>query len=297
MPLASTTDEVWSWNGTSLNQPMWDTVTIGGSRLGLPTLRGQDVEIAYRSGKQWRSKFPDSRTITFVMWAAGVDSTTGNPAADQRLSWNNNFQTLRSIFWTRGALGSIQGTLTRLWYLTQGGTTGLVSASALGEVAGTMEPSMTGRTRADFSVDILLSDPYFYGAQVTKTLPINVAQTVNNFGEGTCGEGQPSALNVFTLQLNGPLTVPTVTNSTAGVSVTYFATVPSGVSVTLDLISFLATDTLGNNQVANVAHAGARAWFVLLGSGDGSPVNTCTLTTINGSDSGNAVLTYSPPYL
>lgn len=235
---------------------------------------------------------PDSRTITFVMWTAGIDQSTGNPAQDQRLSWNNNWQQLRAAFWTRGTQGSTQGTLSRLWYLTQGGVAQLVSASALGEVAGSMEPTMTGRTRADFSVDILLADPYFYGATVTQPLTLGTTQPVTNYGEGVAGEGQPSSLNSFTLTLNGPLTVPTLTNPTAGVSLTYGASIPSGVSVSIDLLRFLATDSLGANQVAQIRHAGSRFWFLLL-----SGVNSLALSSLSSADSGNGSLVFAPPYL
>ena len=281
-----------SWNGLSLNTPYWDTVTWGGTRMALPTLRGQDIEVAYRAGKQMRPKFPDSRTITFIMWTAGIDQATGKPAADQRLAWNNNWQQLRDAFWTRGPLGSAQGTLSRLWYYTQGGVAQLVSASALGEIAGSMEPTMTGRNRADFSVDILLADPYFYGAPVATTLTLNVAKNVTNFGEGQAGEGQPSTVNTFSLVLNGPLTVPTLTNTTAGVSLTYGATIQAGVSLTIDLLRFQASDSVGVNQVPYVGHAGSRFWFLLL-----SGLNSLTLTSLSGADSGNAILTFCPPYV
>lgn len=292
MALPSTTDEVWAWNGISLNQPYWDTATIGGTRLALPTLRGQDIELAYRSGKAWRAKYPDSRTITLVMWVAGIDQTTGNPASDQRLAWNNNWQQMRQAFWTRNLAGSVQGQLSRLWYLTQGGVSQLVAATALGEVAGSMEPAMTGRTRADFSVDILLADPYFYGSPQTAALTLGVDQPVTNLGEGVVGEGQPSSVCSFTATFNGPLTFPTITNSTWGVSVSYLGTVASGVSLTMDFLRFTCTDSTGANQIAYVAHAGSRVW---LGLGPG--VNHLTLSSLSSSDSGNAVLAYNSPYL
>jgi hypothetical protein len=290
--LPPVTDEVWSWNNTPLNWPFWNIGTWGGSRFALPTLRGQDVEVAYRAGKQNRSKYPDSRTVTLVMWTAGIDPGSGQPAVDQRLAFNNNWQQIRQLFWTRSVAGSVQGTLQRQWYITQQGITGLVTASALGEIAGTMEPTMTGRTRADFSVDVLLADPYFYGASQQVSLPLNVAQSAVNLGEGIVGEGYPSSLNAFSLTFNGPLTLPTVTNAACNVSASYLSAIPSGVSVTYDLLNFLSTDSSGVNQIAQVGHAGSRMWFCLVPG-----ANLITLTSASSADSGNAVLNWNPPYL
>ena len=99
------------------------------------------------------------------MWMDGSGSAAGWPAADNRLAFNNNWQALRQAFFTRGAIsGSIQGQLQRNWYLTQG-TNKLVTSTAMAEIAGSMDLAMNGRFGAAFTVDLLLADPYFYGAQ------------------------------------------------------------------------------------------------------------------------------------
>src|SRR6201995_5948371 len=178
------TDEEGSWNGVGLARPYWSVASMGGSRFAVPVLRGNDIEIPYREGKQWRPKFPDSRVVTLLMWTAGIDQNSGIPAADQRLAFNDNLRQLRSMFFTTGASGSAQGTLTRKWYITQNGSPGIVTASALGELGGAMEPTMNGRTGASLSVDILLADPYFYGATLTPTaLALNAATAVSNPGD------------------------------------------------------------------------------------------------------------------
>jgi hypothetical protein len=255
-------------------------------------LRGSDVQVPFAAGQQWRYKYPDSRVITLVMWTAGINQTTGNPdTVSQLLTFNNNYQQLRQAFWTRNLTGSQQGTLTRQWYITQGLTTAVVAASAQAEIAGNMEPTMTGRTRADFSVDFLLADPYFYGVQQTQTLPYNSAQSVTNLGEGVAGEGLQGTMQVT---FTGPLTNPTLTNLTAGVSVTYTGTIASGTpaAVTLDCVNFLATTGAGANVISAVSHAGARRWNGLL-----SGANSCKLTSTNGGDTGTCTLTWTPPYL
>lgn len=260
--------------------------------MNVPTLRGNDIEVPYRSGMQWRPKYLSSRVVSMVMWLAGVDQTTGHPATDQRLAWNNNWLLFRQNFFNRGVTGSQLGQLTRQWYVTVNSVTSLLSATALGELGSDLSPTMTGRTRATFSVDINLADPYFYGVQQNQTLTYNNAATVNNLGEGVVGENFGDG---FACVLHGPLTNPTVSNLSAGVSFTYNGTIASGHLVTVDLVNFTAVDDSSINQIAKITHAGSRMWLALLGGLNGA--NSCKLTSTNGADTGTAVLTWSPPYL
>jgi hypothetical protein len=251
--------------------------------------------LAYRAGQLWRPKQPDQRTITLAMWAAGIDQSSLVPAADQRLAFNNNFQQLRSMFWRQGNLGSTLGFLTRRWYITQNGVTGIVAATAQAEIAGTMQPTMSGRTRGDFSVDFLLADPYFYGARQTQVISANGSGSVLNLGDAAVGFGQAQGQGgvPFTLKLLGPLTTPvTVTNQTNGVSVTLAYTIGSGHSVTLDVMSYTAYDDSGASHLGSVTHSGARPWMLLM---PGS--NSLSLSTGNGGDGGNCTLVYQPGYL
>lgn len=250
--------------------------------------------VCFREGQMWRAKQPDQRPITLAMWAAGIDPNTGIPAADQRLAFNNNFQTLRSLFWTQGVGGSALGSLTRRWYLTQNGITGIVTATAMAELAGSMQPTMTGRTRADFSVDFLLPDPFFFGLAQTQTLAYNTPASILNLGDAALGFTQPASTSGanFTIQLNGPLTNPTVTNSTAGVLVYVGYTIPNGVSLLLDVLGYTANDSNGISHLGVVSHAGARPWMILL---PGS--NTVKLTSTSLADTGTALFTWSPAYL
>lgn len=292
--MANSTEEFWDWNGTSLNREFWNITTFGGSRQDLPLLRGGNYTVAYRAGQMWRPKQPDQRKITLAMWTAGVSQSTLLPGTDQRLDFNTNFQNLRSLFWTQGNFGSALGSLTRRWRIVQSGVSQLVSGIAQAEIAGTMTPSMSGRTRADFAVDFILADPYFYGVSQTQALPYNSAQTVNNLGDGVVGFGQPSGFGgtPFTVQLNGPLTSPTLTNLTTGVSVTVGYTITAGHFCTLDVMSYTAVDDTGTSHLGVVSHAGARPWMILA---EGN--NSLKLTSVNGGDTGTASLTWSPPYL
>jgi hypothetical protein len=238
------------------------------------------------------------------MWAAGIDQSSLVPAVDQRLAFNNNFQQLRSMFWGQGVLGSQLGFLSRRWYLTQNGVTGIVAATARAEIAGTMQPTMSGRTKADFTVDFLLADPYFYSATHTQ-VPANGSGTqVINLGDGAAGFGQASGSGgvPFTIVLTGPLTAPiTLNNQTAGVSVTMNpVTIPSGHFVTLDVMNYTAYTDAQLSIVGSVSHAGARPWMLLMPQSftpAGTFVNLLTLTTGSSGDSGYATINFSYPYL
>lgn len=286
---AYTPNEAWTWNSYSLNQSWFNISTFGGSRFGAPVLRGANYAVPYRAGQSWRPKYPDQRTMTLTMWLDGSGSANhAYPAADARLAFNDNFQALRQQFWTRGAItGSVQGMLQRKWYLTAGGP-GLVVATAMAEIAGSMDLTMNGRTGAAFSVDLLLADPYFYGGSsptvgtgTVTTAVTTSGGTVTNPGDGVAGEGWSSAVSSFTITCTAPTTV---TNTTAGVSFT----IGSGPAfpVTVDILNMTVTDSGSVNRAANITHIGSRLWMGLL-PGTNAITNT----------GGTSTFSFNPPYL
>lgn len=258
--------ETWSFNGTALQQPYQNITTFGGARFGLPTLRGQNYQVPYRAGQGQRAKFPDQRTLTLTMWVDGTKSPSGGVVGDPRLALNNFWQQLRALLWTRDDGGSVQGQLQRNWYLTQNSVNGLVTSTAMAEIAGSMDPVMNGRLHAVASIDFLLSDPYFYGSNQVNA--VTTSGTITNFGEGVAGEGFASAVNSFTVVLSA---ATTVTNTTAGVSVTFSGS--ASFPVTLDILRDTAVDNAGVNRIGQVSHAGSRLWMALL-----SGANSITTT-------------------
>lgn len=269
----TTNQELWYWNGTALQSPngAWNIATMGGSRFGIPVLRGQNYAVPYRAGQAWRPKMPDSRTVTLTMWADGQGSSAGYPASDQRLAFNNNIQQLRQLFWTRDDGGSVLGQLQRNWYWTQGGTPTLVQSTAMAEIAGSMDLTMQGRTHSAFSVDLLLADPYYYGAQQTRA--ITTSGTITALGEGIVGEGFASPVAGFTVACTAACTV---TNTTLGCS---FAL--SGVTnspVTVDILNQTVIDNSGNNVIGTLSHTGSRLWMALAPGANAITVSAGTAT-------------------
>jgi hypothetical protein len=252
---------MWFWNGMPLQTSYYSVATFGGSRAGVPTNRGQDYAVPYRAGQLFRAKYPDSRTITLTMWTdSQMSANQGYPAPDPRRAFNDNWQALRDAFFARGAQGSMQSVLTRNWYLTQSGSPTMVTSNAMAELAGSMDPTMNGRTSAAFSVDLLLSDPYFYGSPRAQAVSTS-GGVINQLGEGVAGEGFASPVNNFTVTLSQ---AATVTNSTAGVALAHSGLHVAQWPVVIDVLRYTAVDNVGNNVIGGVSHIGSRMWMTLL---------------------------------
>lgn len=281
--MSNSTDEYWEINGVSLNQYCWAIKTVGGSRLAVPKLRGDNTLYPFRDGRAFRTKLADSRVMTLAMFVAGIDPATNNPrtGGTQDVQFNDNWRALQQLFWSPNK----QLTLTRRWWSNAASPT-LLEATALCELAGTMDPTMTGRTRADFAVDLLLSDPYFYGPELSVTLNPSVPVVVNN-------PGDIDVYSTIKVQYNGELVSPVITNQTMQPNVWFRVnTAVIANPVNVDVGAFTVTNSFDNtNLVGSTTHSGDRAWLKLA-PGD----NTLKLTSI-GNSSGNAILKFKPAYL
>lgn len=271
-------------DGVSLHQYGWSVATIGGSRYDVPTRRGDNIKLAYRPGEVHRPKLVEPRTVTLIMWMTGTDPASGTVATDGILQWNDNWDTLRRLFWKANG-GRV--VLTRRTKLTIDDDPEILVTEAQAELADTLAPKMTGRTRVEFAVNFLLADPFFYGAEDETELDVGDPTTITNPGHET------AAHNHFEIDLIGPLTNPRVTNATTtpDVWVQYTGTIGSGVTVRLSIPDFTATRLSDNASViGGISHSGTRHWMALQPGN-----NSLTLTASSGS--GSAELRYRPPYI
>jgi hypothetical protein len=281
--MSNSTQEYWDINGVSLNQYCHAIKTYGGSRLAVPKLRGENALLPFRHGRMFKPKTPDSKVITLAMWVAGIDPDNDQPAEDQRTQFNDNWQALTDLFWSP----TEQLVLTKRWFTNATNPT-LMQASALCELAGTMDPTMTGRTRADFGVDLLLADPFFYAPQVTSS-SIGVGQTVviNNPGD------VETWVNLE-ITFNGELLRPTLTNLSASPQVwmTVDSLVQSSYKVDVNVGKYSAVRNYDGTDIsATIDHSGFRGWFKL------NPGNNSIKLTSSGIGTGNAVLKYRAAFL
>jgi len=186
--MAISSVEYWSVIGLDgveipLNQYAWAVQSFGGSARGLPPLRGENPVYANRVGQAFRPKTADSRTISLEMFVNGMDPDTNGMSDDPDLQFNLNLERLQAAFWTPGS----QIQLVRRWRTS----TGIRKGTALAQIAGTMEPEMTGRSRATFAVELLLADPFFYSDPVTVQVPLDgtSVEIVNSGSAPTTGFG------------------------------------------------------------------------------------------------------------
>lgn len=145
---------------------------------------------------------------------------------------------------------------------------------------------MNGRTNAAFSVDFLLADPFFIGAQQIRA--ITGSGTLSPLGEGVVGLNYPSSLNSFIIQLTAPCTV---TNVTAGVAFTFTPNGSPSYPVTVDILNQTVTDNAGTNWGAAIGHSGARSWMVLLPPASAPAGNAMTVSA------GTATFTWNDCYV
>jgi hypothetical protein len=312
------TEEWWSilddsGQEVSLHQFGWSVTTVGGSRYDLPPRRGSNMTLAYRPGQVHRSKLPDARQITLVMFMVGWDPATG--ANDtvigdyQRTQWNDNWDTLRRLVYKNWGTDN-RVRLTRRWRLTAptfatsrsgniaivgdpgvpaSGQDRIITAFTYAEMIGQMPPTMTGRYRSDFQLDFTLTDPYFYGGTVSTSMTDADDAWVWN-------DGHDIAAHAYVqIDLVGPLSWPRVLNlSTDPVSwVQYKGDIASGDTVRLVCSRFAAEklDTPRNlNRVGLIANYGSRFWLPLLPG-----ANKLKMDARSGS--GHALVSFRPPYV
>lgn len=310
--MGRSSDEWWSINDVSLHQYGWSVATVGGSRYNLPPKRGENIKLAGRPGTMHRPKLADSRTVTLVMWLTGavpgvdpLDDPLGAMSDDPTLQWNDSWDFLRRAVWQPNGE---QVDLTRRWFLTVNGVKTLVTATAKAEIADTMDPTMTGRTRADFAMTLLLADPFYYGTQQVQQVDISKdvgtpeepavdnTVTVFNPGHDYAGFGFGGGLEVdFVCDADSGVKLknPRLTNLSLSPDVwlQYKGEISQGVTIRHNIEDFLAYQVSNNNNyIFNVAHGGAKPWM-LLGPGD----NALKLTAEAGE--GHAVVRFRPPYV
>lgn len=290
--MSNNTTEYWSIQygsdpAVSLHQYGWSIATVGGGRYALPPRRGANLVMPYRPGSIHVYKQPAERPMTLVMWVTGMDPATGAAPAhgDQRLQWNDSWDTLRRLLWK---VSGQMFNLNRRWWLSDdNGTPQLLTATAQAEMVGTMEPTMTGRTRADFAMELLLPDPYFYGSTITSTVNVGVQESVVNSGHDV------ALNNHLEVDLIGPLTNPRLTNVTAdpNVWVQFNGSILSGRTVRLNVGRFTANQigVSTYNEIGRISNGGSRHWFGLLPGAN--------LLQLSGTGAGHAVVRHRPPYI
>lgn len=243
-----TTAEYWDVDGVSLNELTQNLTSAGGSREGVPTLRGSNVVIPGSPGELWLPKEPGARPIELAGWMVGSN------AQELRTRW----RAFRRLLWRPEELFA----LTRRWKDAEGVQR---QATAQAEYVSGLEPViMAGGTRAEFKVTLNLPYGFFFGDEVLLAdFTAAATKTVTVLGD------YPS--RKLRVELNGAQSAVSMAVRKGGsLDNTFrYSAVPAGVA-TIDVERFRATEYLAPNTLrtsGKVSHTGRVPWLHLpLGS-------------------------------
>lgn len=275
--MINSTEQYLDVDGVSLQTFAWNIKSWGGSREGVPPLRGEDRKIPRLPGTSWLPKVPDSRTYTISGWVIGADRY--GDVVDQE-EFRANWRRLRSLLWNPDR----QIVVTKRW---MDGPNPMV-ASALAEYDAGLAPEMTGPMRADFTVDLFLADPFFYGPEEEVEIVRSSAgpKTVSTEVRGD------ATTRKVTVEFDGPLTNGRVENVGQGAWVQYSSLAGSATAV-LDGERFTARETVGSTTtktLGKVTNGGSDEWLPM-------PRGTTDLKLTSTAGAGGVVVKYRPAYL
>lgn len=275
--MTNTTAEYWDVDGVSLQTFAFNIETIGGDRLAPPPLRGDDITIPGAPGDIWMPKMVASRTITLGMWVIGAEEDGSMPTGTAKAQFDENFRKLRQLLWTPNR----QITLTKRFYVN--GV--LKTASAKAQFVSGLAPTMQGRTRGVFSVDLRLADPYFYGPEVNLPLA-NGSQTVTIDGD--------DITRAIKIHVDGPRVNVKVRNNTLDVDVEHISNLSLDDDLDIDVKAYTATTDPAAvpafNSTGSIRHTGSPHWLLLQPG-----ANTVVVSSTSGT--GLVTLTYQEAWL
>lgn len=166
--LIATTQEYWEVDPGRLVRGQWvyDTpvslatlafnITTLAGREGIPVADGENIRISTRVGRRWVPKTPDQKQISLAMWAIGTNEDGTIPEdVNMRTKFRENYNRLKQLFavWDRQILLR-RRVATRY---------GIVTMKTWVEPASSMDLEPTGPLRAAFTVDLLMTDPFWHG--------------------------------------------------------------------------------------------------------------------------------------
>lgn len=278
--MANSTDTFWSVNGVPIQTFGYNVTTWGGDLQAPPPLRGDDITVPYVPGRILMPRVPDSRTMTFSMWVIGADSDGRAPAsATSRAEFEKNLKMLRNLFWNQGQ----PVTLTKRW--REYGSSTVLTASATAIFSGGFVPTMTGATRATFTAEMFLADPFFYGENETINFGATATATVSPVIKG---DYETTRMQIT---FNGARNNMRITNTSRGIYVNVGQSVAAAATIVVNPEAWTAVRSNDSaNLVPAVTYFGHTNWMSL------AP-GTQNLTLSSTSGTASATIVYAPRYL
>lgn len=280
--MANSTDEYLSIDGESLQTYAYNITTWGLSRESTPPLRGENIVVPGRAGSIFVPKVVASRVISLSMWVQGSDKDGFAPTGGSRVAeFQRNYKNLRRLLFTPDR----EVTITKRF--REYGSDTLIVATGKAQLGNPIQPTMNGRARAIFTVDLEMADPFFYGNEVTVPAftGVNQQQTIT-----VPGDYRTSSIK---LEINGARNSPRIVTTAGGKTLDfrYNYSLGSGDKATVDVPSFevITTPAAGSafRSAGLITHSGDPLWMSLA---PGS--NTLALTSSSGT--GSIVVKYKP---
>lgn len=304
--MTNTTETFWDVDGVSLQTYAFNITTLGGDRSAPPPVRGADLKVPYMIGTKYVPRVPDARTITLGMWVQGSQEDGSAPTEEHaKRTFDRNWRKLRQLLWRPRK----QFTLTKRFWLLDAdlvaagvdtsalpkeGDWTLYSASAQATYVGGLNPTMQGQAHGVFTVDLLLSDPFFYSDEIT--IPFSMATGGSNPGPDRTVEilGDDRTMSIE-IDFEGPLTSAQILNDSEATTpfVKYAAVIADGETATVRVLPFNATHyPTGTPYKAsgNVQHKGDLYWLYV-------EPGTTLLKLSAQSGTGVANLRYRPAWI
>lgn len=261
--MTNNTPIYWEANGLSLHTYAWSVKSFGGSRNAPAPKRGEDLQLPGVRGRRYVKKVRESMQRSLAMWLMPLNqdgSVDATLTFEQML--HKNWRTILDAVDVPG-----QFALVKRWY----DDTGVVkSATGYAEFLEGMEPEVAGGYRHEFTMDLFMADPYFYGSD----------QTVASLGAMTVLGDVETDRVVLTLNVTGNARV----DMSDGNWFTY-----TGGAGTLTVDSYTGIAKLGTTPVNGLmARNPDFSQYAVLTPG------SFTVTATSGISSGSLV--YNPAY-
>lgn len=242
----------------------------------LPGLRGEDTPVPSRDGRYPGGKRFDSRRQALQLFVSSLPPD-GVPVVADDTQARINLDALLAVLSRRS-----RGALVRT--MPDGST-----RTAMAEVVQASVPDYpVGTSAFMLVVDFLLSDPWYYGADVTADDTIAASPTDLVLAHPGTVDGSR-----LVLDFTGPLSNPRVANLSidpaGGFYVEALVTVGAGLHLIVDVWAATALND-GLNAVGSIRHSGAFEW---LRAQPGDNTMRVTATGVGG----DASITLSPPYV
>lgn len=265
-----TTPEIVTYDGVVLNQYCFN-ISTGAGRYHIPDRRSTTKLIL--PGKSGYSVVPlmpvNEGEATWSMWVQGTNTDGTLPGKTMpllRAKFEANLDALMTIF------GNQTGPRHATAVQPDGST-----RECWAEVWDVIEPTtMAGRTRAEFSVTLLIPSVYWQDVGATTTVGVagaTLPKTVDLVGLA----GSQGLIEDAVLTVAGPITNPRVTDVETGVWVQYTGTVANGNNWVVDAGQGISK-VANVDQTANTSHGGHPLYYVIPAYATGQAYSTATLS-------------------